>query len=283
LLRIFCISTGIKSMSKAISEVVVFDRDHGLLERLSVEAGARKIETRDSAEAVAELLNCSWKVAFVHIKQKPWESLCKETEAISGKHALVRFSSQGFPPMPPQRRALLILHCLKKTFRLRQSDIVSLIDVLTELKSVGALRNGLIPPSVQDLIAFEQPHSLRALHILMLGVLAYWASDPEHPRRRDASNLLRLSYIPRLPQRDFTQMENLWRGLGLDITEDVDDRSKKDFRNNVSRELGIRALDQRPDVKALVNYILESKRDEHIEASQSVLDGFAAIDDFLRR
>lgn len=265
------------SVTKSNSTCFVIDHDHGALERLAVAEGFGSVQAADDTEAVAKALTESWILAFVHIDSIPWKKLY---ESIADERVVVRFSTQGFPPTPPLGRNVLALHCLKKTTDLDALDVKALAAVCSQVGAIAGFRAGLIPPSVQSLIAFEEPHRLRALHILLQGVLALWASDPGHTASQKSSSLLGVGSIPRLPIKGFAQVEFFRRGLGLQVNGVLDDKTKRTFRAGILRELGLVDFEKVPAIEGLLNHVLDSKDTDDI-APDIVVSGFEAVDRFL--
>lgn len=257
---------------------IVFDHDHGLLENLAKAHDFQPTEATRDEPAAAELATGDWAVALVHIDPEPWRMLC---ESVSDERVLVRFSTQGFPPIPPQGTHVLALHCLKKTSDLEFDDIAALTTEFSHADAVSEFREGIIPQRLQQLIAFEQPHRMRALHILLQGVLAFWASNPPGSQYgKEAARLLGISSIPKLPKVNITQMSILWRGLGLEADGVVNPQSKRTFRDGVLRELGLKDFEGASDIDILINHILES-REMDIIRPDLALPGFKAIDNFV--
>jgi hypothetical protein len=256
---------------------VVFDHDHGKLENLAKEAGFHVLDVDNDDEEVVSLSSSSWKLAFVHIGKDQWRELC---ESISDERVMVGFSSQGFPPTFPEGKHMLALRCLKKTSDLREADISTLAAVCSREGAVREFRSGHIPRSVHTLIAFVEPHRLRALHILLQGALALWASDAGNPDYQEASKLLGVTSIPGLATKEIVHMKVLWKGLGLPADPVISSESKKVFREGVLQELGSEGFSGAPEVEKLLRHILGSKENEDID-SRIALSGFKEIDKFL--
>jgi hypothetical protein len=244
------------------------------------------LEAKNDDEAVLKLSERAWKMAFVHIGAEQWNRL---RESVLDERVIVGFSSQGFPPTLPQGKHALTLRCLKKTIDLEAIDISTLAAVCGRENAIADFRAGLIPPSVRGLLAFEEPHRLKALHILLQGVLALWASDPGHSSFKQASEVLAVVSIPKLPRSIGMHMSVLWRVLGLEVEgmggeegdQRVRDQSKEIFIKGVASELGLRNLGEAPPAIAkLINDILASRGTDTIEPDVAVV-GFKEIERFL--
>lgn len=270
-------------MADALPKFIIFDHDD-ILPSLAV--GAFTLATTNTGDAKDDeaknmlLGDLNWEIAFMHINDEPWSDLC---QGASESQILLRFSTQGFPPTPPQGALALCIHCIKKISELSENDILLLKEVLASEEVRKYLRAKQIPERIAHLISFEEPHRLRALHILLLGVLAVLASNSNRNRSADAKELLGNIEIPPLPNVEIDMYRTLWRGLDLDVTElplQVTPRSKKDFRDSIVRELGVSSLSG--NIDALVTDICNAKANDYID-EEVVINGFVELNKFLNK
>jgi hypothetical protein len=209
------------------SDLVVFDHDHGHLQKTSKNAGFQEVpvgaierEQQDQAACKWLLANREqWKIAFLHINDPEWKRL------LAGAHdgrVLVRFSSQGFHPLPPERTDPLCFRCLRKTTELRANEDANDIAILLEALRCGAdiaiLRDGKrTPESLSGLVSFKEPHRLRAVRIVLAALLTAIASGHHDAKQRKiAEEALKLDALAHLfPPEGFTRIRSIRRQLGL--------------------------------------------------------------------
>ncbi|MEQ1741618.1 MAG: hypothetical protein ABL869_03835 [Candidatus Nitrotoga sp.] len=277
-------------MADALPQFVVFDHDSGQLELLVKEkncfsplATTKSGDLKDAEAKDLLLGDLNWKIAFVHINDEPWSDLSRGAPV---DQVLLRFSTQGYPPTPPQGAHALCIHCIKKISALEKKDIKLLKAVLASEKGRKCLREKKIPERIAHLISFEEPHRSRALHILLLGVLAVLASSPNRKRSAEAKELLGGIEIPPLPNAEidkYDKYKTLWRGLGLEATEEgVTPKSAEAFRASIVRELGVNSLSDKPNIDKLVTTICSAKANDCTD-KKVVIDGFKELSLFLSK
>ena len=264
----------------------VFDHDFGTLRSLAEKQGFSEVLTVGAGTEIEQeasgflIKNPNWKVAFVHILDDPWTALCN---LVPDGLIVVRFSKEGFPPTPPEGVHGLCIRCLKKIHKLTPTDLKVLKEHLPP--AIEGLKNRLIPEQLAHLISFEEPHRLRALHTVLLGVLAVWASDPtEQIWRGKAQKKLGNISIPPLPSEKLDHRKALWRFLGLKGSESkLTDAGAADFRRKVAGELGVKIenFGEKKEIAELIEDILNGNPDE-IPNHETVLTGWDAIDSFLK-
>jgi len=268
------------------SALYVFDHDRGDLEALAVAAGfTRILTTKERPECDAEAANIlladrEWKIALVHIDDRGWESLRRKMRKDT---VLIRFSTQGFPPSIPDSTSGLCIRCLKKTSSLIASDLVLLKDIPSNHRTIESLQKRLVPDQFSTLVSFEEPHRLRALHILLQGVLAIWAVDPEICKNATARNLLGGVSTPVVPDRNFCRRGYLRKCLGLEESDSDSYRKQAgELCVTIAQELGIEELSDRPKIHQLISQVLEGPANECLDVDV-VLESFPAIREFVER
>ena len=272
-------------MTASLPQFVLFDHVGGSnLQSLAEMHGFQRLATtatgdaKDGQAKVLLLRDSNWRIAFVHILDDPWNDLCR---GAFENQVLLRLSTQGYPPVRPEGVKALCLHCTKKLEELRAEDVGALKSVLNDSPSCIGLRTGVIPHSVRHLIAFENPHRLRALHILMQGVLATWASDPGHGKSSEALACLGPVSIPPLPSRDIGKCLTTWRALGLETSVGVTSESADALRSGIARELGAKDLNNELAIKALVDSICSGNAAASLDET-TVINGFKALDQMFK-
>jgi hypothetical protein len=273
-------------MDLATAKLRVFDHARGDLLKFARKAGFTEVVTAENGEKGDEeakdvlLRDPDWKLALVHMSDGPWKQLCA---GVSAEHIVVRFSSEGFAPCPPEGVFGLCVRCLKKPTALKGKDIEALRDTLGV--SLESLRKGGVPEALSELISFEKPHHLHALDTVLLGILAEWASDPRHSRRSEALKRLGGITIPPLPKHPFGERRTIWRILGLDVVVSdakVEVKSAERLQISIARELGVSELRKRPVFSRVIEAIIDGPADEFLDET-TVLDGFDAIEEFLKK
>lgn len=272
-------------MTDSLPRFVVFDHDQQQLQKIAVECKlgfapllVTEVGNQKDLQAVNLLLaDTKWMVALVHINPVPWNTLWRQASA---DQVLVRFSTEGYPPGRPESAKALCLQCTKSINVLRKEDIGALAKVLTDAESLAGLRAGLIPPSIRHLIAFESPHRIRALHIMLQGVLATWASDPVDERSAQAKSCLGDVSIPPLPSRDIDKRFTLWQALGLGTQGEMMPECARDLSDGIARELGVKDLRDELRIRGLLDLICSGDAAASPDATV-VIEGFQALDRFL--
>lgn len=266
-------------------ESLVFDHAGTSLQSHARKCGFVNIPTtkegdaRDEEAAEHLVAAINWNVAFLHINTKPWQKL---TSQLAAPFVIVRFSNEGFPPKRPEGLKALCLRCRKKISEIGEPDLNALKNVLADAGSIESIRRGVIPPSIQHMLTFEEPHRLRTFHILLQGVLACWSSDPGNSHQKDALRLLKIDSIPPLPHQKFTQLATFSAGLGLAGDAAVTAESKEALKQQIARELGCETLQAVPAIDELVSHICDADRNSQV-SPEFVLCGFQAIDTFLSK
>jgi hypothetical protein len=269
-----------------LSQFIVFDHDSGRLLSLTKEIGFYPLVTTkfgDAKDEEAERILSShknWKIAFVHIRDKQWDSLCSNA---SDDQILVRFSTEGYSLVQHKGFAALSLNCKIKIDKLKKDDLKSLKDVLNDSDSCAGLREGIIPQSIRHLIAFQEPHRLCALHILIQGLLVIWASDSGHKKSLEARKCLGVSTISPIPNRITINLSTIRQALGLvDNNGALIDMNVNLFRIDIARELGIRAIADDKTINSLVNSICTVDLDD-IKNNNDIIEGFKALDMLFKK
>lgn len=279
-------------MTTSLPNFVVFDHDGGKLQLLSLkkQVGFSQLtvyetgNAKDKAAVERLLADSNWQMAFVHINPVPWDVLC---EGASKEQVIVRFSTGGFPSTHPKGKKALCLQCTKKIDDLGNDDLKKLKDVLCDRSSCAALGGRLIPPSIRHLVAFEEPYSLRALHILMQGILSLWASDPGHEKSKAAREQLQVEKLPTMPNRAFGSRATIRQALGLKVDSDgnVPALESEVFRENIKFELGVKDFSSDAEdvaIENLIDSIVVGVGTGNLE-TDAVLNGFMALDQFFKK
>lgn len=272
-------------MAHPPSKMRVFDHDNGTLLNLSKDVGFEEVVTlADGDEAQEEAKNflfedSDWEIAFVHMDDTPWEQLCKS--APKGR-IIMRFSTVGFAPHPPEGKSGLCFRCLKEIETLNRDNIKTLKNELGG--AIELLRHRYVPEALIDFVSFDEPHYLRALEIILRGILATWASDPQHERNEKAREIFGDLTIPILPKRSFDVRRSLWRCLGLEVTKEgkVKNSDAKKYREAIACELGVKDFDKHVAFKGIVQAILEGPADVPPDMD-AVLHGFYAVKEFINK
>jgi hypothetical protein len=265
-----------------MTRVVVFDHDSGRLQRLALPR-AVCVVTTDSGDAKDEqavrLLKLdrvagetrnpnSWEVALLHVHDEPWQDLCAWLPA---GRAIIRFSTQGFAPKRPYAGNGLALCCTRRIKDLTEDDLPRLVSAVTDATIAEALRKGTIPATLRDLIAFGEPHTLRRLYIVLLGVLSTWAADPADPAMAEARRALEVDDLAPPPTRELATSGGIRRALGVDgVAADAA------FRSALASELGEKSLDAQGPIGLLVAALFETNQER--PDTGVVVNAFALLD-----
>ncbi len=264
----------------------VFDHDDPKLVQHLEDIFSRVPTTRGGKEKDIEaadiLLHTAWRIAFVHILDDPWQNLCLNTPE---SRVLVRFSTEGFRPAHPEGAKALCLRCVKKIDQLKPEDIRALLHSLNDESTCNSIRNRVIPKPIRHLLLREEPHRLRALHVLMQGILASWASNSGHKLCGKARRCLRVAAIPPLPSRKIELRSTIRKGLGLSTDVHLSEDGAKALLDEIALELGVEGEEYKPPIDKLVASICKGESvaafDENDEAA--VFGGFSALDEVFKK
>jgi len=225
------------------------------------------------ADSVDKAVQSDASCIFVHVLDEDWEKIC---EGLSEGRVALRFSTAGFRPKSPEGKHGGCFRCLKPTKndgKLTHQEFEALIRLFADADSVGSLRWGIIPPSVRGLISFEFPHRVRALHILLQGCLAEWASDRFNPHAVEASKLLGSIEVPHYPGFRINRAQMFCsvlsgRNCNLEQLTSADKSSiEHQTMNSITIELGMKVGDTDESitiVRKLVETVLRSDGEDAV-------------------
>lgn len=232
------------------------------------------------------IADTQWEIAFVHIDDAPWHALC-EAKNVVGR-VIVRFSTEGYPPMPRQGASAICLHCVKRIDELTDEDLRALKDALTKKEVLEGFLQDHVPNGIRHLIKLVAPKNLVALHILLQGVLATWAAnsggDSETKHRTDrARELLHLTdtALAAAPS-GLDERRTLWKALGLEVSGAVDAELGKTFRTVIAEESGVASLEGIKELQNLVESVLCGDADATPD-SEAVFEGFTCLEKMVTR
>jgi len=253
---------------------LVFDHDGDRLLELAEKSGCSVIRTSKTGDskdidAAQQLLGRSdWKVAFLHINPEPWDDVV--SNAPKGR-VIFRFSGEGFPPRRPLINDAMCIFCNKRIDDIQQDDIDTLMTVLDSDEICENLRKGRIPKSIGHLIAFERPHHLQSLMILIQGILASIAADPEKSGSKEARECLGLSAIPVIPSQVTINKRIIRQALGIqrDCTiQETNEIRKIHLTEMLSTELCTANLNEYSEIASLVKAICLG--DDELDSSVAI-------------
>ena len=279
------------------SGLVVFDHDHGHLQTTSQAAGFQLVEVgyneKEQQDAVAAKWlienQGSWEIAFLHIDDPEWKKLVEETPK---GNILVRFSSQGFRSRQIEKADPLCIRCLRKTTELKATeetnDILILLGSLRNPSDLEVLRDGKRTPlPLAGLVAFKEPHRLRAMRILLEAVLTAFAMGDNDPEKRSiAAGALNLPVPEELaPPLGFTNIGSIRRQLGITGDHAAVKAGIESLRQELASELDRDNLHGDGGIgdslAALLNDLVSSSGDQKVDA-EKVADCYALFGQHLR-
>jgi hypothetical protein len=274
--------------------IAVFDHDSdGPLKRLADQLGLTVIQKTVCMQAnrklaVDALLKQPANLYLVHLgSDDAWKYLCDKLLAIpKPRPSAIRFSTSDLPATSLSFREHGWLNCSKKLGTqqgLSKEEFSILVSICANSDSRdGLMKEGLIPPEVRGLFVFAEPNTLRALHILLQGVLAAWASDPGHLKSSEARQILGVSELPYLLAERIDNCSTLRRALGLDEKASVTTDSGQRLRKRLASELGILQLDDCNDINQFLSAILNAKPNDTLNPDVA-MKAFEAIEQELQK
>lgn len=285
-------STQTDTINASEAERVVFDHAGGQLLSSAEAAEFTKVpvENDDDAGAAAWLIkNNSWNLAYVHVHESVWKELVAK---VSQGRILVRFSSEGFHPMPLESANPLCLRCLRKTEELRDTeeanDVGRLSEAVLKPDAFEQLGKGTaVPPELAGLISFSEPHRLRSLETLLAAILAAWASDGKDAEsRKKAKDALGLEMQPPAPPEGFTKRRSLWRHLGWEESPEGLAHGVDNLKEDLAWELGVEKLANDPGLEVplreFADLVFAGSADEEIGVDD-VVNCFTAVHNYLKK
>lgn len=267
----------------SLSQFVVFDHDHSKLQKYAELSQFVRLPVTETGNAKDEqakyllLADSNWTIAFVHINPGPWDELCSNAPE---NKVLVRFSTDGYPPTPPKGSKALCIHCCLKIRDIKQPDLEVLKDVLTK---ENGLMDGFIPQRIRHLISFKEPHLLQSLHILMQGVLAFWASNPDSAFSQRSRECLGITSIPPLLNGEICKRSTIWKalGLGTDVIY-LYPRVVNNFLESLEQEIGGDGLVKMTKLNNLIKSICVGRAEECLD-ELIVIEGFKSLNELLKK
>ncbi|MCP5538493.1 MAG: hypothetical protein H7A51_19965 [Akkermansiaceae bacterium] len=286
-------STQTDTINASEAERVVFDHVGGQLLSSAEAAGFTKVpvENDDDAGAAEWLIkHSSWNLAYVHVHEPEWQELVAK---VSQGRILVRFSSDGFHPMPLESANPLCLRCLRKTEELRDTeeanDVGRLSEALLKQDAFKQLGKGtVVPPELAGLISFRIPHRLRALEATLGAFLAAKAASAgDADLLRGVCDALQINGDLPQPPEGFTRMQSIWRHLNIVV--EPDEKFKESLaalERDLSEELGVDDFKGHPSLglalKDLSEKLSSSQGDDELD-SKVALEAFKKTRDYLRK
>lgn len=242
--------------------------------------------------AVHALVESEAQVVLVHIDiEGCWQTLLQR---LGATRVAVRFSTETQPPTPPEGAGRNGFRCLKSVglHGLSNDDFSALVKVFGDPSAIAGLRAGIIPPSISGLVRFREPNHLRALHILLQGVLVQWAADPGSRRGQRAREIVGTCRFPPSAKR-IDECGVFWTCLGLAKQDEDACTGATRFLESLSAELGVTNLEdikesaarQHASTKAddfvtLVKAIMKGPREGNLSESPVLRDGDVVLEGF---
>ena len=152
---------------------------------------ARNPSEDDTEEGIKRLLH-GWQsgegAAFVHVDDRAWETL----QAKKPRALLVRFSENDTRLTAMHDLSNLRINCFRKSGDLDSDSFHRLIDVAQSQQHRNSLQAGVIPGVLRDLVRTRHPHYMRALHILLQGILASYTTTANREDAQQAMGMLKI-------------------------------------------------------------------------------------------
>ncbi len=259
---------------------VVYDHSSGHLQDLaeaqdfSVITSA-KMGGKADKDAASQLSNMpEWRLAFLHIHDEPWESVIAKAPAGS---IAIRFSRVGFPPQPAVGTNSVAAFCNPCIRVLDESEISSLVTVLSAGESYETIKQGYVPRTIRHLVSFAEPSRLLELQGWLKHALQFVAGDPANPNSAAALNCLGQESIRPAPPGSTLTKKIIRESLG---SADSASRSRDMLSEAFAFELCCRDLENEyPEISELVDTVCSG--DEELDPAAAIA-GYRAVEEILR-